>query len=488
MTRRFWAALCTLTLVVGSFSAMFAPTASATLFNWPAGWVNPAGSAQWEDWNYNQCGYVVVNGQQWAHLGNDSQGYKSGAVRSIGNGTVRRVITATAPNNGLMIEYQSTSGPFTVSYQHVNPGVSVGTTVGPGTQIGTVANWPDPSNNHVHISLIPGAYTSSTSWYGYRNCATGAGSGGGHVNPIPWLAANPPSGSGVSEGQFVSYGGHVYRIAGGAPIYVSSWDRFGGPKPTTALSAAQFGALPTYPRDGTLISGQAPGHAEHGTVYRIAGGAPLYVSSFAHIGGDTGTIGVDLSAIHNAGGGSPWNHLRYRPAEGTFISGQAPGHPEHGSVYTIAGGAPIYVSSFANVGGNQGTVPVDLAAIHNAGSAGRWSHLNWFPTDGAFVSISDGSVLRFAGGAPIPVSNWANIGGHPAGAAVTRVDHVALSSAGAGGRWNHVRYHPADGTILDASGTKYQVRDGAPYAFATSAAGIRIDPVAIQKAGQPGLW
>ena len=421
-------------------------------------------------------------------LGNDSQGYKSGAVRSIGNGTVRRVINAAAPDNGLMVvpehrrtlhDQLSARDPWGLGRRHRRP----------GHQIGAAANWPNPASNHVHISLVTGALHVGRLVVRLSELR----------QPAPAAAADtsiasrgsPPTlrvGSGISEGQFVSYGGHVYRIAGGAPIYVSSWDRFGGPKPTTALSAAQFGALPTYPRDGTLISGQAPGHADHGTVYRIAGGAPLYVSSFAHIGGDTGTIGVDLSAIHNAGGGSPWNHLRYRPAEGTFISGQAPGHPEHGSVYTIAGGAPIYVSSFANVGGNPGTVPVDLAAIHNAGSAGRWSHLNWFPTDGAFVSISDGSVLRFAGGAPIPVSNWANIGGHPAGAAVTRVDHVALSSAGAGGRWNHVRYHPADGTILDASGTKYQVRDGAPYAHSTSVAGIRVDPVAIQRAGQPGLW
>lgn len=174
-----------------------APPASATLFNWPAAWTNPAGGAQWEDWNFNQCGYYTdpSTGHVWAHLGNDSQGYKSGAVRSIGSGVVKRVINATAPNNGLMVEYQSTAGPFTLIYQHVNPDVSVGTSVGPGTQVGTVANWPNTSNNHVHVSLIPGAYSSSTSWYGYRDCTSGAGSGGGHVNPIPWLAAHEPSGS-----------------------------------------------------------------------------------------------------------------------------------------------------------------------------------------------------------------------------------------------------------------------------------------------------
>ena len=490
MTRRLKAALCALVLVASPLSTMFASPASATLFNWPGGWTNPAGGAQWQDWNFNQCGYASgSDGHPWAHLGNDSQGYKSGAVRSIGNGTVKRVINATAPNNGLMVEYQSTAGPFTLIYQHVNPGVGVGATVGAGAQIGTVANWPPAgSNNHVHVSLVPGAYTGNTSWYGYRDCTTGAGGGGGHVNPIPWLAANQPASTSITEGQFVSYAGHVYRIAGGAPLYVSSWDRFGGPKPTTGLSDAQWNALPTYPRDGTLISGQAPGHPDHGTVYRIAGGAPIYVSSYAHIGGDPGTVAVDLSAIHNAGGGAPWHHLRYRPAEGTLISGWAPGHPEHGSVYRIAGGAPIYVSSFAHIGGDPGTAGVDLAAIHNAGGGGRWSHLNWFPTDGTYVDIADGSVLRFAGGAPIPVSHWDNVGGYPHGTPVVRVDHVALSNAGRGGLWNHVSYHPADGTVLDANGTKYRVMSGVASPFSTSTAGTRIDPVAIQRAGQPGLW
>ena len=73
------------------------------------------------------------------------------------------------------------------------------------------------------------------------------------------------SGGGISEGSFVSHGGHVYRIAGGAPIYVSSWDVFGGPQPTIALNNAQFNALAPYPADGTTVS------AREGAVYVFAG-------------------------------------------------------------------------------------------------------------------------------------------------------------------------------------------------------------------------
>jgi hypothetical protein len=65
------------------------------------------------------------------------------------------------------------------------------------------------------------------------------------------------------------------------------------------------------------------------------------------------------------------NHLSYRPADGTLISGWAPGDPDHGSVYRVAGGAPIYVSNWDHIGGNPGTtVGVDLFAIKNAG--GGW--------------------------------------------------------------------------------------------------------------------
>lgn len=88
------------------------------------------------------CGYAIVDGQEWAHLGNDSQGYKSGPVKSIGTGVVKRVINDPAPDSGLMVEYQSSTGPFTLSYQHVTPGVTVGSSVVAGQQIGTVANWP----------------------------------------------------------------------------------------------------------------------------------------------------------------------------------------------------------------------------------------------------------------------------------------------------------------------------------------------------------
>ncbi|MEH6380392.1 MAG: CHAP domain-containing protein [Dietzia cercidiphylli] len=299
----------------------------------------------------------------------------------------------------------------------------------------------------------------------------------------------------IRDGDFISHGGHVYRIAGGAPIYVSSWAHLGGEKPVRALSAAEFNGLRTHPVDGTLISGQAPGHAEHGTVYVIAGGAPIYVASFDHVGKNKPVINVDLAAIHRAGDSGPWARLRRYPSNGTLISGQASGHTEHGTVYVIAGGAPIYVTSFDHVGKNQPVTNVSLAAIHNSGGTGVWNHLRRRPADGTVVSgqapgkPGHGTVFVIAGGAPICVYNWANIGGSRT---ATSIDLIATENAGKSGRWQYLLNYPADGTILlgYGSGKHYRVSKGRPQELpsptsADKGRAVPVDQQAIDRAGQP---
>ena len=58
----------------------------------------------------------------------------------------------------------------------------------------------------------------------------------------------------VPDGTFVQVAGStdVYRVAGGAPLLVTSWAPYGGPQPVTTLSAAQFAQLRAYPADGHL--------------------------------------------------------------------------------------------------------------------------------------------------------------------------------------------------------------------------------------------
>ena len=445
-----------------------------------------------------------------------------GHVRAAAGGTVRFIPCG----GGHMLMIDHPNGWHTSYYHVVNERVVNGQVVGPNDWIADIGNTTpcggSSSAAHVHFSLWH--YTGAFSWasqgtyaYPLDNVNLGGwtlhqGSGNylgswvrisdGYTYNVPvsgfmscgCITSHPPVNP-LADGQFVSYQGHVYRIAGGAPVYVSSWDHVGGdPGNTRALSDAEWNGLRRYPADGTLISGWAPGSPDHGSVYRIAGGAPLYVSSWDHIGGDPGTtVGVDLAAVHNAGGVGVWSHLLYRPADGTLISGWAPGSPDHGSVYRIAGGAPLYVSSWDHIGGDPGTtVGVDLAAVHNAGGSSVWGHLRQFPADGTLIAgytpgdPLHGSVYKVAGGAPIYVSDWKNIGGNPG--TTVGVDLAAITGASGTAPWNHLRHRPADGTILNADNRTYKTVGGAPILQGANVAGVRVDPVAIANAGKPGVW
>ena len=165
-------------------------------------------------------------------------------------------------------------------------------------------------------------------------------------------------------------------MAGEAPIYVSSWAPFGGEQPFTVVDQvaidgagsgpAPFSHLLNVPADGTFIQGQ-----QRGEVYRVAGGAPIYVSSWAPFGGEQPFTVVDQVAIDGAGSGpAPFSHLLNVPADGTFIQGA-----QTGRVYQVEGGKPVYVPSWAPFGGEQPFTVVDQAAIDAAGTGGKWDHL-----------------------------------------------------------------------------------------------------------------
>src|SRR5439155_24654040 len=58
--------------------------------------------------------------------------------------------------------------------------------------------------------------------------------------------------------------------------------------------------------------------------------------------------------------------------------------PGGGQGYIFAGGAPIFVSNWANVG-NPAAVPVDGYALNHADGAGPLSHVHQYPTNGTAV-------------------------------------------------------------------------------------------------------
>jgi surface antigen len=165
----------------------------------------------------------------------------------------------------------------------------------------------------------------------------------------------------LSDGKFISYLGKIYVIVGGAPMYVSNWVDFGGKHPVGAVTSTQWATLHIYPTDGVLVTAYPSGH-----VYRMVGGAPIYISSWAGIGGVQPTIRVSDTNIHNAGSPttSAWGHLLYYPADASYVTvGTEP------KIYKIVGGAADPIVDWASVGGVQPSVQIGADDIAKAGAA-----------------------------------------------------------------------------------------------------------------------
>ena len=108
----------------------------------------------------------------------------------------------------------------------------------------------------------------------------------------------------------ISGGSSFFEIAGGAPLLVEAWNDVGGEQPYTVITQQQFNSLNPVPTDGTMIE------TDNGAVYVIAGGAPLYVSDLA-LFGTVQPVLVDIWDVQNAG--SPYSGLNAAPVNGTFL-------------------------------------------------------------------------------------------------------------------------------------------------------------------------
>ena len=128
-------------------------------------------------------------------------------------------------------------------------------------------------------------------------------------------AATAGAGQVYPDGTFVQEAGNpgIYRIAGGAPLFVSDWTTVGGPQTLTTLTAQQFASLNSVPANGTFLTTDA------GAIYRVAGGAPLAVSSWSVYGGVQASVTIDPWDIANIT--NPLAHLNTKPANGTTVEG-----------------------------------------------------------------------------------------------------------------------------------------------------------------------
>src|SRR5664280_725262 len=117
--------------------------------------------------------------------------------------------------------------------------------------------------------------------------------------------------------------GRVYRIVGGAPLWLSSC--VDGCVGLTNTTQSMINRLPAVPAGGTFLRA-----AETGRVYRVVGGAPLRLSSC--VDRCAGLVNVNAWTVDTL------NHLRAHPADGTLLRAT-----QTGRVYPLANGSPTWL-------------------------------------------------------------------------------------------------------------------------------------------------
>lgn len=118
----------------------------------------------------------------------------------------------------------------------------------------------------------------------------------------------------IPDGTFIqqSATGQFFRIAGGAPLYVSDWSGFGGPQPYTQVGPQQFAALDAVPVDGTFLE------TTTGALSRVAGGYPFAIAD-PSLFPSAAPVQIDPWDLANLG--NPLAHLSSTPADGTVVQG-----------------------------------------------------------------------------------------------------------------------------------------------------------------------
>jgi hypothetical protein len=260
------------------------------------------------------------------------------------------------------------------------------------------------------------------------------------------------------NGTFIDYQGFVYRMAGGAPLYVSSWAVFGGVQKYKTLTTAEFDGLKQYPANGTAV--YAASGPTKGTGYVFAGGAPLVVTNWKNVGSPQIT-GVDPAVLDTYATTGAYSHVLQYPENGTAVYMES--GASKGTGFVFAGGAPLVVTNWKNVGSPPVT-GVDPAALENYATTGPFSHVQQYPANGTAVYMesgtSKGSGFVFAGGAPLYVANWKHVDSPK----ITGVDPAALENYATTGPFSHVQQYPTNGTFLTTmAGATYRVAGA--YAF-----------------------
>ena len=305
---------------------------------------------------------------------------------------------------------------------------------------GDILNNPLPGTSG-HVVLFAGwSDAAKTRYFAYEESP----SGGAHLSEIPYpywpgygtftprryvgttsktapltvpepAAPKPSRPEPVADGDFVRHEGQVYRIAGGAPVPVTSWKDLGGREKSRKLTDAEFAELPTQPADGTFLrTPRAP--LGRGETYVVAGGAPVFVPR--------GTLETRKAVtVEQAAVDEPDGYLNRQPADGTIV------RTDEGERYVFAGGAPIHISDgwWKELRPKPSVTTVAQEALDLAGGLNGWSHVRNYPADDTLVKVN-ADVYRIVDGVPVPDYG---VRGVP-------IDPAAIDNAGGDGPWSHL--------------------------------------------------
>jgi len=244
-----------------------------------------------------------------------------------------------------------------------------------------IAEW-NGQQNTISASVPPTEWANHQRLHQYQG-GHNATYGGVTINiDSDYVDAGAASGGALfPNGTFVQVSGSpdFYEIAGGAPLFVSSWSDVGGAQPYTVITPEQFAALNPVPTDGTLME------TNTGGVYLIAGGAPLFVSSLAVFSNPQPLL-IDEWNIDNVG--NPLSHLNPVPSSGTFLTTTT------GLTYRVAGGAPLGISNWRVFGGVKPSVQIDPWDIENLFNPA--AHMLYRPIVGTVVQgLPSGAYWEF---------------------------------------------------------------------------------------------
>jgi len=150
------------------------------------------------------------------------------------------------------------------------------------------------------------------------------------------------------------------------------------------------------------------------------------------------------------------------PTNGTLIETNT------GGVYLIAGGAPLFVSSLAVFGDPQPLL-VDEWNIDNVGNP--LSHLSALPSSGTFLTTTTGLTYRVAGGAPLGIIDWSVFGGAKPAVTIDPWDVENLFNPAA-----HMLYRPTVGTVVEGlpSGAYWEFGPKNRYLVAAEPGAVRV--------------